>query len=151
METGLPCYQVAILQARARHCSCIQHVLPGLLQLSVRTDVCSATSPARIPDYAQAMPSDLGPVCLPTGGAVELSSLAAVGTWGMQACLLQLPHLEPAGSPEDLGAEVIPRSVLMASFEGLPYLLCGLGKCEGRTMLSAVAHTGAGPDRVFKM
>lgn len=54
------------------------------------------------------------------------ASLAAVGSWSMQVALLSLPDLKPIVT-EDLGSEVIPRSVALAEFEGQAYVLCGLG------------------------
>ena len=43
-----------------------------------------------------------------------------------QVHIYELPDLKLLVS-ERLGGEVIPRSVLFASFEGMPYLLCALG------------------------
>jgi DNA damage-binding protein 1 len=57
------------------------------------------------------------------------SSIAAVGTWNMEVLIYAVPSLSLLTS-EPLGGEVIPRSVLFASFEGLPYLLCAMG--DGR-------------------
>mmetsp|Transcript_12957 Transcript_12957/g.36428 ORF Transcript_12957/g.36428 Transcript_12957/m.36428 type:complete len:1117 (+) Transcript_12957:258-3608(+) len=54
------------------------------------------------------------------------SSLVAVGTWARDLLVYSLPALAPL-SKELLGGEVIPRSVLMASFEGEHFLLCALG------------------------
>ncbi|CAK0750170.1 hypothetical protein CVIRNUC_001969 [Coccomyxa viridis] len=56
----------------------------------------------------------------------DRSQLAAVGTWDMQVHILSLPDLKHLRS-EKLGGEVIPRSVLLAVFEAVPYLLCALG------------------------
>jgi DNA damage-binding protein 1 len=44
----------------------------------------------------------------------------------MQVKLLSLPGLTPVVT-EELGSEVIPRSVALAEFEGQAYVLCGLG------------------------
>lgn len=53
--------------------------------------------------------------------------MVAVGLWtDISACVLRLPTLETLNS-EKLGGEIIPRSILMASFEGMNYLLCALG------------------------
>ena len=41
--------------------------------------------------------------------------------------VLSLPTLETLHT-EMLGGEIIPRSVLMTSFEGVAYLLCALGE-----------------------
>ena len=43
-----------------------------------------------------------------------------------QVHIYSLPELKPLVN-EKLGGEVIPRSVLFAKFEGVPYLLCALG------------------------
>ena len=43
-----------------------------------------------------------------------------------QVHILSLPDLKHLRS-EKLGGEVIPRSVLLAVFEAVPYLLCALG------------------------
>ncbi|KAI8467206.1 MAG: mono-functional DNA-alkylating methyl methanesulfonate N-term-domain-containing protein [Monoraphidium minutum] len=64
----------------------------------------------------------------PFGGSVESASLAAVGSWAMDVVLLRLPDLSPLAT-QPLGADqVIPRSVLLAGFEGAHHhLLVGLG------------------------
>ncbi|WIA28318.1 hypothetical protein OEZ86_010868 [Tetradesmus obliquus] len=62
----------------------------------------------------------------PVGPDNTRASLAAVGSWSMQVALLSLPDLKPIVT-EDLGSEVIPRSVALAEFEGQAYVLCGLG------------------------
>eukprot|EP00878_Enallax_costatus_P005870 GHUV01006158.1.p1 GENE.GHUV01006158.1~~GHUV01006158.1.p1 ORF type:complete len:800 (+),score=216.97 GHUV01006158.1:186-2585(+) len=54
------------------------------------------------------------------------SSLAVIGSWSMQVTLLSSPDLQPLVT-EDLGSEIIPRSVALADFEGQAYVLCGLG------------------------
>lgn len=55
------------------------------------------------------------------------AELVAVGLWtDISACILRLPNLEFVHT-EKLGGEIIPRSILMASFEGIVYLLCALG------------------------
>ena len=52
----------------------------------------------------------------------------AVGLWTeISTRVLSLPSLETLHT-EMLGGEIIPRSVLMATFEGTPYLLCALGE-----------------------
>lgn len=45
------------------------------------------------------------------------ASLAVIGSWSMQVKLLSLPALTPLVT-EDLGSEIIPRSVALADFEG---------------------------------
>ncbi len=62
------------------------------------------------------------------GESVEdRTDIAAVGLWtDITVRLLRLPSLEEVAR-EPLGGEVIPRSILMARFEGTNYLLCALG------------------------
>ncbi|KAI8494230.1 DNA damage-binding protein 1 [Branchiostoma belcheri] len=68
--------------------------------------------------------------CLDVTPLVEGSDrahLCAVGLWtDISAHMLQLPNLEPMHI-EMLGGEIIPRSILMTTFEGIHYLLCALG------------------------
>lgn len=47
----------------------------------------------------------------------EKSKLAVIGSWSMQVKLLSLPDLKTLVT-QDLGSEVIPRSVALADFEG---------------------------------
>ena len=54
------------------------------------------------------------------------SGLAAVGLWDRSVRLLALPSLAERAR-EDLGGDVIPRSLLLATLEGADYLLCALG------------------------
>lgn len=55
------------------------------------------------------------------------ADIIAVGLWtDISACILELPTLKMM-STEKLGGEIIPRSILMACFEGITYLLCALG------------------------
>lgn len=66
----------------------------------------------------------------PPGAGAESSSLAAVGSWSSDISLLALPGLTPvAAVPLDAPEGVIPRSVLLAGFEGgaHTHLLVGLG------------------------
>uniref|UniRef100_A0A0B7AQY1 DNA damage-binding protein 1 n=1 Tax=Arion vulgaris TaxID=1028688 RepID=A0A0B7AQY1_9EUPU len=57
----------------------------------------------------------------------ERSELLAVGLWtDISSRLLKLPNFESL-HVEMLGGEIIPRSILMATFEGIHYLLCALG------------------------
>ncbi|BFZ05163.1 hypothetical protein BsWGS_08202 [Bradybaena similaris] len=57
----------------------------------------------------------------------ERSDVLAVGLWtDISARLLKLPTFESL-HVEMLGGEIIPRSILMATFEGIHYLLCALG------------------------
>ncbi|CAK9232974.1 unnamed protein product [Sphagnum jensenii] len=63
----------------------------------------------------------------PVGDNPEYSSLAAVGMWtDISVRIFALPSLILI-TKESLGGEVIPRSVLFCSFEGIAYLLCALG------------------------
>ena len=55
------------------------------------------------------------------------SDIVSIGLWtDISVRLLKIPTLEEI-TKEPLGGEVIPRSVLMACFEGTNYLLCALG------------------------
>lgn len=55
------------------------------------------------------------------------AEMVAVGLWtDISARVLRLPALDEIYR-EALGGEIIPRSILMTSFEGLNYLLCALG------------------------
>eukprot|EP00850_Spirogloea_muscicola_P009452 SM000053S17409 [mRNA] locus=s53:248703:257116:+ [translate_table: standard] len=63
----------------------------------------------------------------PLEEGAESSQLAAVGMWtDVSVRVFSLPSLELVAK-ESLGGEIIPRSVLFCSFEGVPYLLCALG------------------------
>lgn len=68
---------------------------------------------------------DVSPLAL-TAGAPTAAKIAAVGTWSLQLRLLSLPDLATL-TTEALGGEVIPRSVLLHTFDGAPYCLVGLG------------------------
>merc|ERR1719186_1967742 len=55
------------------------------------------------------------------------TEVASVGLWtDISVRLIRLPTLEEI-TREYLGGEIIPRSILMAKFEGTNYLLCALG------------------------
>ena len=82
--------------------------------------------------------------CQPLGGA-RVASLAAVGLWNHTVALLSLPALQPVAE-ETLPAETIPRSVLLATFEGVAYLLAGLGDGQLFTFVLDAA-SGALSDR----
>lgn len=57
----------------------------------------------------------------------DRSELIAVGLWtDVSVRVLRLPDLQEAAR-DPLGGDVIPRSVLMATFENRDYLLCALG------------------------
>ncbi|XP_067275415.1 DNA damage-binding protein 1 [Pseudorasbora parva] len=63
----------------------------------------------------------------PLGESAGDSSICAVGLWtDISARLLKLPCFTPLHK-EMLGGEIIPRSILMTTFEGSHYLLCALG------------------------
>uniref|UniRef100_H2V0E9 DNA damage-binding protein 1 n=1 Tax=Takifugu rubripes TaxID=31033 RepID=H2V0E9_TAKRU len=63
----------------------------------------------------------------PLGEAGAESPLCAVGLWtDISARVLKLPCFTPLHK-EMLGGEIIPRSILMTTFEGSYYLLCALG------------------------
>ncbi|BBN08966.1 DNA damage-binding protein 1 [Marchantia polymorpha subsp. ruderalis] len=63
----------------------------------------------------------------PVGDDPNRSQLAAVGMWtDISVRVFSLPDLHVI-TQERLGGEIIPRSVLFCSFEGIPYLLCALG------------------------
>lgn len=63
----------------------------------------------------------------PIGENPNYSSIAAVGMWtDISVRIYSLPDLNLI-TKEQLGGEIIPRSVLMCSFEGISYLLCALG------------------------
>ncbi|KAJ0844874.1 putative transcription factor WD40-like family [Helianthus annuus] len=63
----------------------------------------------------------------PIGENPNYSSLAAVGMWtDISVKIFSLPDLNLM-TEEQLGGEIIPRSVLLCAFEGIPYLLCALG------------------------
>ncbi|XP_061415888.1 DNA damage-binding protein 1 [Lethenteron reissneri] len=63
----------------------------------------------------------------PLGDGAGNSTLCAVGLWtDISARILRLPSFDTLHK-EMLGGEIIPRSILMTTFEGAHYLLCALG------------------------
>ncbi|KAG2617083.1 hypothetical protein PVAP13_3NG178222 [Panicum virgatum] len=63
----------------------------------------------------------------PIGENPQYSSLAAVGMWtDISVRIFSLPDLELIRK-ENLGGEIVPRSVLLCTLEGVSYLLCALG------------------------
>uniref|UniRef100_A0A8C5Q5A7 DNA damage-binding protein 1 n=1 Tax=Leptobrachium leishanense TaxID=445787 RepID=A0A8C5Q5A7_9ANUR len=63
----------------------------------------------------------------PLGGGDAMSTLCAIGLWtDISARILSLPNFDLLHK-EMLGGEIIPRSILMTSFESSHYLLCALG------------------------
>lgn len=59
-------------------------------------------------------------------GEQKQSQLCAVGLWNFHLVMYSLPDLEFLVS-EPLGGQILPRSLLFSSFDGTPYLFCGLG------------------------
>ena len=76
----------------------------------------------------------------PLEEGAEAATLLAVGTWGMDLRIFTLPGLAKVAR-EAVGGEVIPRSVLFSSFDGVPYLLCGLG--DGHLITFRLAEEAA--------
>ncbi|KAF7266770.1 hypothetical protein GWI33_019945 [Rhynchophorus ferrugineus] len=63
----------------------------------------------------------------PLGENATSSDIVAVGLWtDISARILKLPTLTESHK-ELLGGDIMPRSILMATFEGHDYLLCALG------------------------
>lgn len=63
----------------------------------------------------------------PVKDGATTAEYVAVGLWtDISVRILRIPDLSEV-TKEHLGGEIIPRSVLMASFEGHSYLLCALG------------------------
>ena len=55
------------------------------------------------------------------------AEIASIGLWtDISVRLLRIPSLEEI-TREMIGGEIIPRSILIAKFEGVNYLLCSLG------------------------
>ncbi|CAL5419698.1 unnamed protein product [Camellia sinensis] len=80
----------------------------------------------------------------PVGENPNCSQLAAVGMWtDISVRIFSLPDLNLI-TEENLGGEIIPRSVLLCSFEGISYLLCALG--DGHHFLLNIS-TGELTDR----
>ncbi|KAI3709967.1 hypothetical protein L2E82_39738 [Cichorium intybus] len=77
----------------------------------------------------------------PIGENPNYSNLAAVGMWtDISVKIFSLPDLNLI-TKEQLGGEIIPRSVLLCAFEGIPYLLCALG--DGH-LLNFLLNTSTG-------
>lgn len=77
----------------------------------------------------------------PIGENSKYSQLAVVGMWtDITVRIFSLPDLNLI-TKEHLGGEIIPRSVLMCSFEGISYLLCALG--DGH-LLNFLLNTSTG-------
>lgn len=55
------------------------------------------------------------------------SAIAIIGMWTTNSCqILRLPSLEIV-TTEKLGEDLIPRSVLLATLEGIDYAFCAMG------------------------
>jgi DNA damage-binding protein 1 len=67
---------------------------------------------------------DVTPLADPRAASSEI---CAVGLWSAEVRVLATATLEELSSAPLTDAEVIPRAVLLCSFEGIPYLLAGLG------------------------
>ncbi|KOM28694.1 hypothetical protein LR48_Vigan564s000400 [Vigna angularis] len=77
----------------------------------------------------------------PIGENPNHSHLAAVGMWtDISVRVFSLPDLNLV-TKEQLGGEIIPRSVLLCAFEGISYLLCALG--DGH-LLNFMLNTNTG-------
>ncbi|XP_014678579.1 PREDICTED: DNA damage-binding protein 1-like [Priapulus caudatus] len=79
----------------------------------------------------------------PLGSEGERAQRCAVGLWtDISARVLKLPGFDPL-HVEMLGGEIIPRSILMTTFEGINYLLVALG--DGSVFyFNLAADTGLG-------
>ncbi|CAO3569563.1 unnamed protein product [Mortierella alpina] len=77
------------------------------------------------------------------------SQVCAVGLWtDIKVALVRLPTLETLAS-HDLPGEILPRSLLLSRFEGVPYLLVGLGDGQLLTFtLDAALSTLPSPKRI---
>lgn len=61
-------------------------------------------------------------------GGRHTSQVCAVGLWtDIKVLLVRLPTMEILAS-HDLPGDILPRSLLLSRFEGVPYLLVGLGR-----------------------
>ncbi|VVB12240.1 unnamed protein product [Arabis nemorensis] len=81
----------------------------------------------------------------PIGDNPNYSQLAAVGMWtDITVRIFVLPDLTLI-TKEQLGGEIIPRSVLLCAFEGISYLLCALG--DGHLLNFHATHVFAASDR----
>ncbi len=81
----------------------------------------------------------------PLNDADSRSEIVAIGLWtDITVRLLKLPSLEEI-TQEALGGDIIPRSILMAKFEGTNYLLCALG--DGSLFYFVMSSTGCLTDK----
>uniref|UniRef100_L7M756 Putative dna damage-binding protein 1 n=1 Tax=Rhipicephalus pulchellus TaxID=72859 RepID=L7M756_RHIPC len=82
----------------------------------------------------------------PLSEKAEKATLCAVGLWtDISIRILSLPSLQQL-QKENIGGEIIPRSILITTFEGIHYLLCALG--DGSLFYFLLeATTGALTDR----
>eukprot|EP00026_Physarum_polycephalum_P001286 Phypoly_transcript_01287.p1 GENE.Phypoly_transcript_01287~~Phypoly_transcript_01287.p1 ORF type:complete len:1113 (+),score=155.47 Phypoly_transcript_01287:258-3341(+) len=73
------------------------------------------------------MENDISCLDISPLGDKTSASVCTVGLWtDISVRVLKLPDLSQV-SKELLGGEIIPRSILFATFDGLDYLLCALG------------------------
>ncbi|PRP85120.1 hypothetical protein PROFUN_07191 [Planoprotostelium fungivorum] len=72
------------------------------------------------------------------------SSLCVVGLWDISVRLLILPSLTQV-TKESLGGEILPRSVLLSTFEGIDYLFIALG--DGHLFTLTLGLNGELSDR----
>ncbi|KAF9175846.1 DNA damage-binding protein 1a, partial [Mortierella sp. AD010] len=77
------------------------------------------------------------------------SQVCAVGLWtDIKVILVRLPTMETLAS-HSLPGEILPRSMLLSRFEGVPYLLVGLGDGQLLTfVLDAALSTLPTPKRI---
>ncbi|KAF9902706.1 DNA damage-binding protein 1a [Lobosporangium transversale] len=82
-------------------------------------------------------------------GKNNASQVCAVGLWtNVQVLLVRLPTMETLAS-HSLQGDILPRSLLLSRFEGVPYLLVGLGDGQLLTfMLDATLATFPTPKRI---
>jgi DNA damage-binding protein 1 len=72
----------------------------------------------------------------------HVSQVCAIGLWtDIKVILVRLPTLEIISSYSLLG-EILPRSLLLSRFEGVPYLLVGLGMGYILIVFSIYGWTG---------
>ncbi|KAI7751098.1 LOW QUALITY PROTEIN: hypothetical protein M8C21_020503 [Ambrosia artemisiifolia] len=77
----------------------------------------------------------------PTENSINVATANATQlVCGRILVIFSLPDLE-LRTEQHLGGEIIPRSVLLCAFEGIPYLLCALG--DGH-LLNFLLNTGTG-------
>ncbi|KAI8360101.1 DNA damage-binding protein 1-like protein [Mortierella sp. GBAus27b] len=82
-------------------------------------------------------------------GNRHASDVCSVGLWtNIKVMLIRLPTMQILSS-HDLPGEILPRSLLLSRFEGVPYLLVGLGDGQLLTFaLDAALSTLPTPKRI---